>query len=92
MDEVTLLIETAVPSWEDSENVAGLRFLSPLEAARREVDRLRRAERCDLVVLLAHTGLERDPVTGAERRGDTPDENWGLGVYRGLLMKRRSLV
>ena len=72
------LTTPAVPSWEDSENVAGLRFLSPLEAARREVDRLRRAERCDLVVLLAHTGLERDPVTGAERRGDTPDENWGF--------------
>ena len=30
-----------------------------------------------VVILLAHTGLERDPVTGVERRGDTPDENWG---------------
>jgi 2',3'-cyclic-nucleotide 2'-phosphodiesterase/3'-nucleotidase len=67
----------AVPALEDSANLAGLRFLPPVEAARREVERLRGAERCDVVVLLAHTGLERDPATGAGRQGDTPGENWG---------------
>jgi 2',3'-cyclic-nucleotide 2'-phosphodiesterase/3'-nucleotidase len=67
----------AVPRLEDSAHVAGLRFTDAVSAARREVARLREKERCDVVVLLAHTGLERDPVTGRERRGDTPGENVG---------------
>jgi 2',3'-cyclic-nucleotide 2'-phosphodiesterase/3'-nucleotidase len=67
----------AIPMLEDSAHVAGLRFLSPVEAANAEIARLRDSVHCDVVVLLAHTGLERDPVTGAERAGDAPDENWG---------------
>lgn len=71
------LCTPAVPFLEDSAHVAGLRFLSPVEAARTEVERLRRTERCDVVVLLAHTGLEQNPATGIERKGDAPGENWG---------------
>ncbi len=71
------LATPAVPAMEDSVNVAGLRFEPPVHAARLEVARLRQREHCDLVVVLAHTGLERDPKTGVERAGDTPDENWG---------------
>ncbi len=67
----------AVPRFMDTTNVKGVRFDDPVVAARQEADRLRTQERCDAVVLVAHTGLERDPVTGIERRGDTPDENWG---------------
>jgi len=67
----------AVPSFTDSTLWAGLRFQDPIEPARREVERLRRIERCDVVLLLAHTGLERDPVSRADRGGDTPNENWG---------------
>ncbi|MBI5711092.1 MAG: 5'-nucleotidase C-terminal domain-containing protein [Candidatus Eisenbacteria bacterium] len=74
----------AVPALEDSANWAGLRFEPPVEAARREAERLRTVERCDVVVLLAHTGLEKDPVSGAERRGDTPDENWGWRLASGV--------
>ncbi|HYM79798.1 MAG TPA: 5'-nucleotidase C-terminal domain-containing protein [Candidatus Limnocylindria bacterium] len=71
------LCTPAVPSWLDSTSIGGLRFESPVAAARREVERLRTAERCDVIVVLAHTGLGRDPVTGAEPPGDLPDENWG---------------
>ncbi len=71
------LCTPALPFLEDSANIAGLRFLSPVEAARAEVARLRGSEHCDVVVLLAHTGLEKDPATGLERQGDAPDENWG---------------
>ena len=70
----------AVPALEDSANWAGLAFLSPVEAARSEVRRLREGERCDVVVVLAHTGLEKDPATGLERVGDAPDENWGYRI------------
>ncbi len=71
------LCTPAVPWFVDAENVAGLSFDSPVEAARREVARLRDVERCDVVVVLAHTGLERD-ASGVERAGDTPGENWGV--------------
>ncbi len=67
----------ATPSFLDPALLAGLRFLDPVEPARREVERLRRIEHCDVVVLLAHTGLERDPATRAERGGDAANENWG---------------
>jgi 2',3'-cyclic-nucleotide 2'-phosphodiesterase/3'-nucleotidase/5'-nucleotidase len=68
----------AVPSFGDSSRWAGVRFLEPTEPARREVERLRHIENCDVVILVAHTGLERDPVTRVWRVGDTPDENWGF--------------
>ena len=71
------LCTPALPYLEDSVNIAGLRFASPVVAARTEVARLRASEHCDVVVLLAHTGLEKDPATGLERKGDAPDENWG---------------
>lgn len=67
----------ATPRFLDSVFVAAFAFGDPVEAARAEVARLRSEERCDVVVLLAHTGLERDPETGVERAGDAPDENWG---------------
>ncbi len=71
------LTTPAVPAMEDSAHWAGLRFLPPVEVAKREVARLRNAERCDVVVVVAHTGLERDRADGPERVGDTPGENWG---------------
>ncbi len=78
------LTTPAVPQMTDRENVAGLRFASPVDAARREVERLRAQEHCDVVVVLAHTGLERDTArvaaaaaASAEDHGADPDENWG---------------
>ncbi len=68
----------AVPALESPADLEGLRFTSPVDAANAEIGRLRAAGRVDVVVLLAHTGLEKDPVTGVERSGDAPDENWGV--------------
>jgi 2',3'-cyclic-nucleotide 2'-phosphodiesterase (5'-nucleotidase family) len=68
----------AVPAFEDSSHFAGLRFDSPVEATRRETQRLRGSEHCDVVVVLAHTGLERESADGPERTGETPDENWAF--------------
>jgi len=68
----------AIPFWEDSTNYAGLHFGSPVYVAQLEVARLRQKERCDVVVILAHTGLERDVQSQPEKASDdTPDENWG---------------
>jgi 2',3'-cyclic-nucleotide 2'-phosphodiesterase/3'-nucleotidase len=78
------LTTPAVSALEDSANWAGLRFLSPLETGNAEVKRLREVERCDVVVVLAHTGLEQDLTTGVVRQGDAPDENWGTRLAAGL--------
>lgn len=71
------LATPAVPRLVDSTQCAGYQFLSPIEIAQREVNRLRGAERCDVVIALAHTGLEKDPRTGVVRLGDAPNENFG---------------
>lgn len=72
------LATPAVPLLVDSTQCAGYRFLSPVEVAQREVNRLRGAERCDVVIALAHTGFEKDPRTGQARLGDAPGENFAL--------------
>ena len=51
------LCTPAVPQLADPAQYAGYRFLDPIGAARKEVARLRGAERCDVVIVLAHTGL-----------------------------------
>jgi 2',3'-cyclic-nucleotide 2'-phosphodiesterase (5'-nucleotidase family) len=72
----------AIPFLADTGNASGLRILPPVEAARREVERLRSSGSCDVVVILAHTGLERDPVTGAELPSVAPSENWGYRLAK----------
>lgn len=71
------LATPATPQLCDSTQVAGYQFLSPIEIAQKEVNRLRGAERCDVVIALAHTGLEKDPKTGELRTGEVPGENFG---------------
>ena len=71
------LCTPAVPQLTDPAQYAGYVFLSPIVVAQKEVARLRGAERCDVVIALAHTGLEKDPRTGEPRRGDAPGEDFG---------------
>lgn len=61
------LVTPHVANWESPAFVAGLSFGDSVEAARKWVPVLRGKERCDLVVVLAHEGFERDPRTGRER-------------------------
>jgi 2',3'-cyclic-nucleotide 2'-phosphodiesterase/3'-nucleotidase len=78
------LITPNVPGWESPENYRGLRFDAMAAAARRWVGVLRERERCDLVVVLAHTGFERDPESG--RTDGTGYENfaWRLAGVPGI--------
>jgi 2',3'-cyclic-nucleotide 2'-phosphodiesterase/3'-nucleotidase len=64
-----------IPGWERPENYRGLRFEPMDEAARRWVPRLREQQGCDLVFVLAHTGVEVDLLSG-EVDG-TAYENFG---------------
>lgn len=56
------LVTPAVPCWEVTEHYRGYRFHDLVETARRYLPKLRR--RADVVLVLAHSGLGRDPETG----------------------------
>ena len=75
------LTTPAIPAMMDSSLYSGLRFLDPIEVARREIPRLRGAERCDVVIALVHSGLERDPYArggdAKPRIAEAPNENLG---------------
>ena len=66
------LTTSAVPGWEDPEHIAGLAFEPLVATARRWVAEL--APRTDLIVVLAHSGLE--DVDAAGRVDDTDPENF----------------
>jgi 2',3'-cyclic-nucleotide 2'-phosphodiesterase (5'-nucleotidase family) len=62
-----------IPNWDPPSHWRPLEFPDPIEVARARVPRLR--ERADVVVVVAHTGFERDLDTGEEN--DTGFENFG---------------
>jgi len=61
-----------VPNWDPPEHWRGLTFTDPVAVARERVTALR--QRADLVIVVAHTGFERDPETGED--DDSGDENF----------------
>jgi 2',3'-cyclic-nucleotide 2'-phosphodiesterase/3'-nucleotidase len=78
------LVTPNIPGWEQPENYRGLRFEAMDEAARRWVPALRGAEGCDLVVVLAHTGFERDPSTGEPNTTGSENFGWRLSRVPGI--------
>jgi len=78
------LITPNIPGWESPANYRGLRFDPIVAAARRWVGVLRERERCDVVVVLAHTGFERELESA--RSDDTGYENfaWRLSGVPGI--------
>jgi 2',3'-cyclic-nucleotide 2'-phosphodiesterase/3'-nucleotidase len=54
-----------VPEWESPEHYSGYRFEPGVEAVRAALTELRDRVRPDIVVVAAHSGLDRDPQTGA---------------------------
>lgn len=66
------LTTPAVPGWEQPDHIAGLEFEPIVAAARTWVAEL--AARTDLVIVLAHSGLERLDADG--QFDDSDDENF----------------
>jgi 2',3'-cyclic-nucleotide 2'-phosphodiesterase / 3'-nucleotidase len=63
------LTTPAVPSWEKPENFAGYAFLNARSSAEEAVKELRSKHKVDVVLIIAHSGLEREkesigPATG----------------------------
>lgn len=69
------LTTPGIPTWENPENYAGLEFRNPVEEAKRWVPVLREQERCDVVVIAVHMGLDRDLNTGRVWLQDAPGDN-----------------
>jgi len=64
----------SIPLWEPEEHYQGYRFESGVEAVRQTLVELRRHEHPDIVIVAAHSGLDREPKVGAQAEGD-PREN-----------------
>ncbi|MCG6961857.1 MAG: bifunctional metallophosphatase/5'-nucleotidase [Acidobacteria bacterium] len=73
-----------IPGWELPEHYRGLRFEAMDAAARQWVPVLRNDEHCDLVVVLAHTGFERDLKTGRSNGEEAEDYAWRLSEVPGI--------
>jgi 2',3'-cyclic-nucleotide 2'-phosphodiesterase / 3'-nucleotidase len=64
----------SIPDWESEEHYHGYRFENGVEAARRAVAEVRMRENPDVVILAAHSGLDRDPKTPATPSGDSHED------------------
>ena len=60
-----------IPEWESEEHYRGYRFEDGVEAVKRAVADLRQRIHPDIVVVAAHSGLDRDAKTGEVRAGDS---------------------
>ena len=65
----------AIPAWEKAGNYQGLRFTDPVAAVKKIAEGIRRNHRADVILVTAHSGLDRDAKTGARFTLDLPNEN-----------------
>ncbi len=64
----------SIPDWESEEHYHGYRFEDGVEAARRAVSEVRAREHPDVLIVAAHSGLDRDPKTPASLTGDSRED------------------
>lgn len=76
------LTTAGIPAWENKENYAGLEFRDSLAEAKKWVAILKDKERCDVVVIAMHMGLEADLHTGETSSGQVANENAAIQIAR----------
>jgi 2',3'-cyclic-nucleotide 2'-phosphodiesterase (5'-nucleotidase family) len=76
------LTTPGIPNWDNPPNYAGLEFHEPLSEARKWVPMLRDKEKCDVVVIAMHMGLEEDLRTGETSPGQVPHENEAIAIAK----------
>ena len=64
----------SIPDWESEEHYHGYRFEDGVEAARRVVNEVRAREHPDVLIVAAHSGLDRDPKTPTAATGDARED------------------
>lgn len=65
----------SIPNWETPANYKGYRFLPGEEAAKTAVAELKSLHNPDVVLAIAHSGLDRDLKTGKIFENAVPGEN-----------------
>ena len=72
------MVTPSIPRWDPPEHRTGYEFRELVATAKQYVPKLRR--KADVVILLVHSGLGRDPVTGAVEESSYPEEDrvWDL--------------
>jgi len=72
------MVTPSIPRWDPPEHRTGYEFRNPVATAKEYVPTLRR--KADVVVVLVHSGLGRDPETGAVEESSYPEEDraWDL--------------
>src|ERR1700693_555588 len=71
---IVAITTPSIPDWESEEHYHGYRFENGVDAARRAVAEVREREHPDVVILAAHSGLDRDPKTPAAPTGDSRED------------------
>jgi 2',3'-cyclic-nucleotide 2'-phosphodiesterase/3'-nucleotidase len=69
------VVTPTIPSWERPENYKGLSFADPVARVKKIASDLRRAHQTDIIIVAAHSGLDRDLKGGAKLTEDLPGEN-----------------
>ncbi len=74
------LTTPGIPRWELPEHYTGYKFHDVVSTARKFVSILRNQAKADVVILIVHSGFDRDPETGQIHRGQVRGENavWQL--------------
>jgi 2',3'-cyclic-nucleotide 2'-phosphodiesterase/3'-nucleotidase len=73
-----------IPSWEKPENYAGYSWLPGKEGIALAFAEIERSEKPDLVIAAVHSGLERDPKSGAPLPISLPGENFIYELATGV--------
>lgn len=65
----------SIPSWEKPENYAGYRFTKPTAAVNEAIKKLQASDKPDVILVIAHSGLDRDLRSGRVSPGNLAEEN-----------------
>jgi 2',3'-cyclic-nucleotide 2'-phosphodiesterase (5'-nucleotidase family) len=71
-----------IPHWDPPEHWRGLTFADPVAVAAARVPELRK--RADVVIVVVHSGFERDLATGAPEGTDDENFGWRLAQLPGI--------
>ena len=69
------LTTPAIPIWEKPENYKGYRWIAGTTAAVEAVAEMRKSAKPDVVVVIVHSGLDRDLTSGQVKTGEAMGEN-----------------
>jgi 2',3'-cyclic-nucleotide 2'-phosphodiesterase/3'-nucleotidase len=72
------LITKHVPNWENTKNIEGLTFGSPVEYSKKWVRELREVEKVDIVIVSYHGGFETDNENNSKM--SSTGENQGYEI------------